>query len=431
MKRKNKKYLIGGAILVALVIIIASVAGGGKKAAMVQTEIVKRKDLVEEVSASGYIQPRTRVNITAEVNAEIIAVPVKEGESVVKGQALIQLDTVQLQKDVENYRYALNELRARTEAAKALYLQSEEEFHRQKQLFERKLTSETAFKDSEYAYLTNRYNYEANLSQTKQGEALYEKALDNLGKTRIVAPMDGVVTYLDAEVGEIAQAQTAFTQGKTLMTISNLAAFEVEVDVDETEVTKVRKGQKAVIEVDAFPDTTFEGEVIEIGNTAVRSLTGTDQSTNFKVKALFKEINQDIRPGMSATVDIITNVREKALTAPYGAIVMRSPKDTADMDLKPNSGASIDAHASSDTSEEPGEKEKEKEKELKGVFLLKDGKAKFVAIETGIADQQNMEILSGVAENDIVITGPFQTLRTLKNGERVKAENKTIGENSN
>ncbi len=434
MKLKKKTYLIGGAIFILVIIIIVNVVGSRKKMTSVQAEGIKKKDVVEEVSASGWIQPKTRVNITAEVNAEIIAISVKEGESVTKGQLLIQLDTVQLQKDVDNYRYSLNELKARTEAGKSAFLQSEEEYNRQKQLFDKKLTSETLFKNSEYAYMSNKYNYEAMLSQTKQGEALYGKAEDNLGKTRILAPMDGVLTFLDAEVGEIAQAQTAFTQGKTLMTISNLAAFEVEVDVDETEITKIGKGQKAKIEADAFPDSVFLGEVIEIGNTAVTNNAGQDQSTNFKVKVLFNENNQNIRPGMSATVDIITNTREKVLTVPYGAIVMRLPKDTVEAGSNAKTSGTADAQAalagSADSNESEG-KEKEKEKELKGVFIIKDGKAKFAVVETGVADQKNIEVISGVAESDSVITGPFKTLRSLKNGENIKTEKQFKPETSN
>ena len=434
MKLKRKTYLIAGAIFILLIIVVVNVISSRKKTTQVQAEAVKKRNVVEEVSASGWIQPKTRVNITAEVNAEIIAIPVKEGENVTKGQLLIQLDTVQLQKDVENYRYSLNELKARTEAANSSYLQSEEEYNRQKRLFDKKLTSETLFRDAEYAYKSNKYNYEAMLSQTKQGEALYAKAEDNLGKTRIEAPMDGVLTFLDAEVGEIAQAQTAFTQGKTLMTISNLAAFEVEVDVDETEITKISTGQNAKIEVDAFPDSVFLGDVIEIGNTAVRNATGQDQSTNFKVKILFNENNQNIRPGMSATVDIISNTREKVLTVPYGAIVMRMPRDTIEIGTTSNSSGPGDVQAAlpgANIADEDDDQGKEEEKELKGVFIMRNGKAKFVAVETGVADQKNIEVTSGLAEADSVITGPFKTLRTLKNGENVKAEKQFNLGNSN
>jgi HlyD family secretion protein len=251
------------------------------------------------------------------------------------------------------------------------------------------------------------------LSQAKQGQSMYEKAVDNLGKTKITAPMDGVLTYLDAEVGEIAQAQTSYTQGKTLMIVSNMNAFEVAVDVDETEITKILLGQSAKIEVDAFPDTTFNGEVVEIGNTATTSNTGsTEQSTNFKVKILFTEGIAHIRPGMSASVDIITNTRSKILTVPYGAIVMRSAELDSSLrkDLKlPDAGSD-----SSTVSK--------KNEDIKGIFLAKSGKAKFTQVTTGIADQKNIEIITGVAEGDTVITGPFKILRAIKNDENIKIE---------
>jgi HlyD family secretion protein len=413
MKIKKKTLLISLGILVVVIIIGANIFFSKQKMTVVQADLIKRIDIKEQVSASGSIQPKTKVNITAEVNAKILAIYVKEGETVTKGQSLIQLDTVQPQKDVDQYGYSLNEIEARTEGAKTSFLQAEAEYNRQKQLFERNLTSETLLKDAEYAYLNSKCNYDAMLSQAKQGQSMYEKAVDNLGKTKITAPMDGVLTYLDAEVGEIAQAQTSYTQGKTLMIVSNMNAFEVAVDVDETEITKILLGQSAKIEVDAFPDTTFNGEVVEIGNTAVVSNTGsTEQSTNFKVKILFTEGIAHIRPGMSASVDIITNTRSKTLTVPYGAIVMRSTELDSTLKQDPKS---LDAESDSSLAFK-------KDKDIKGVYLAKNGKAKFAQVTTGIADQKNIEIITGVVESDTVITGPFKTLRALKNDENIKIE---------
>jgi HlyD family secretion protein len=253
-----------------------------------------------------------------------------------------------------------------------------------------------------------------------------------------VAPMNGVITYLDAEIGEIAAAQTAFTQGKVLMTISNLSVFEVEVDVDETEIIKVQLAQEAMIEVDAFPDTVFTGEVAEIGNTAVLSGSGTDQSTNFKVQVLFKDTNVSIRPGMSATVDIVTNTRKDAMSVPYGAIVMRSldSDSLAEAEGDTSEGLVQSAHAatvdedSTETVEEKTETDgkskktgdKVEKKEVKGVFVIRDSKAVFVPVETGIADQKNIEVISGLEADDVVVTGPFRTLRTLKSGDEIETE---------
>jgi len=428
--RKNKKlWIILGCVVIAI-LVVGNILTSGEKATKVSIEPVEIADITEEVSASGYVQPQTKVNITAEVNAEIISIPVIDGQQVRKNDLLVQLDTVQLQKDVDQYLYSLDEIRSRMEGTNAAFKQAEEEYERQKQLFERNLTSETAFKNAEYAFLNNKYSHEAMVNQTKQAQARYEKAVDNLNKTRITAPMDGIITYIDAEVGEIASAQTAFTQGKTLMTISNLSSFEVEVDVDETEIVKIKLGQKSKIEVDAFVDTVFAGEVIEIGNTAIMSGVGTqDQATNFKVKVLFNEANPNIRPGMSATVDIITNSVEDALSVPYGAIVMRSLDVDSIAGVQDSGGLVSTAHAAtSDDStgidSKSDKKDKKEKKDVKGVFVVKDGHAKFMSVETGIADQKNITVFSGVTAADSVITGPFRTLRSIKDGDLVEAETK-------
>jgi len=434
MTKEKKKLLIFGAIGVVVIIFILNMLGSSEKLTKVSAEVVKTRDLTEEVSASGWVQPKNRVNITSEVTAEIRAIPVKEGDRVVKGQMLVQLDTIQLKKDFDQYRYSLDESKARTEASKSLFMQAEEEFERQKELYERNLISETSFNNAEYAYLNSKYSYEAAVNQTKQALARYEKAEDNLSKTRIIAPMDGVITYMDAEVGEIAAAQTVYSQGKTLMTISNLAAFEVEVDVDETEIVKVKVGQEAKIEVDAFPDTVFAGEVVEIGNTAVISGVGTtEQSTNFKVKVLFKDENADIRPGMSGTVDIITNRRVDIPAVSYGAIVMReldadslsramnNPEPEEPPSGSVNAAETTDDSTLADTSRK--ENKDKKIEEIKGAFIVKNGKAKFIPVETGIADQKDVEITRGISPGDTVITGPYRILRTLKNGEEIEISN--------
>ena len=209
--RKNKKLLmiLGG--IVAVAIIVGNIVSSGEKTTKVKTELVEIIDITEEVSASGYVQPQTRVNITAEVTAEIIGIPVVDGQRIFKGDLLVLLDTVQLQKDVDQSRCALNEIKSRMEGARATFKQANEEYERQKQLFERDLTSERAYSDAEYAYLNYKYSLEAMESQTSSARARYEKAVDYLNRTSIAAPMDGIITYIDAEVGEIAPAQNAFT----------------------------------------------------------------------------------------------------------------------------------------------------------------------------------------------------------------------------
>jgi len=431
---KKKLLIIIGAVLV-IVVVVLNLTKSNVRTTEVQAEQATKRELIEMVSASGRVQPQTKVDITSEVTGEIIALRVKEGDQVNSGQLLIVLDTVRLRTEVDQARYALTEAEARLEGSKANYDKALEDYETEASLYADNHTSEKAYKNAKYAHLNAKAAYEAAQAQTKQLEARYAQRLDDLSKAKIVAPMPGRVTFVDCEVGEIAPAQTAYTQGKTLMTISNLDVFEVEVEVDETEINKVDLGQTADIEVDAFPDTVFGGEVVEIGNTAILTGLGTqDQSTNFKVKVIFNDPNVRIRPGMSATVDIITNRQDDALSVPYSAIVMRA----LDIDslerarAAESSGAGSSSVVSEVQAAEEGEtksadstgtdstKVDVKREELKGVFVIREGKARFVTVETGIADQKNIEILKNLADGDSVITGPYRALRTIKDGDVVE-----------
>ncbi len=400
---------------------------------------VTERDLVEEVSASGRIQPQTKVDICSQVTGEIIALPVREGDHVSSGQLLVVLDTTQLRSDVDRARYSVTEFNARLEGARSRLEETLEEFERQKKMLASKTTSEMAYSASRYAYLAAKSQHDAMVAQSKQFQAAYDKQLDNLRRAKIVAPMPGIVTYVDCEVGEIAPAQNAFTQGKTLMTISNLDVFEVEVEVDETEIAKIVVGQETSIEVDALPDTTFAGEVVEIGNTALSAGSGTqDQSTTFRVKIIFKESDVNIRPGMSSTVDITTARRDNALSVPFSAIIMRTldldSLETARMEESAQSQDAFEVHAAETTEGDDTVSSEEKEperEELKGVFVLRDGKARFVPVETGIADQQFIEVVSGLELTDSVVSGPYRTLRTVNDGDDVKSdEGKDEGEDN-
>lgn len=429
MKKRNKGILIAAVVVVVVALVIVNLVSKGTKATTVQADKVIRKSVTETVSASGRIQPKTKVDITSEVNGEILALKVREGDQVKTGDLLVVLDTVQLRSDVDQALYAVHEGDARLSASKSQLAQAEEEFQRQQRLFENKLNSETTFKNAQYAHESALANYAAAEAQANQYRARYEQQVDNLSKAKIAAPMSGIITYLGCEVGEIAAPQTLYSQGKTLMTISNLDVFEVEVEVDETEINKVEVGQKVKIEVDAFPDTSFAGQVVEVGNTAMASTA--NQSTNFRVKVIFSDPNVQLRPGMSATVDVTTAVRENALTVPYSAVVMRS----FDVDSLERARRGVTAESTttqgqvqaaevgdqdeSAKSESSGESER---KEIKGVFLVRGGKARFAEISTGIADQKRIEVLTGVNESDTVISGPYRVLRTVKEGDEIKTE---------
>jgi HlyD family secretion protein len=445
LKKRTRRFLIiGGLAAVVIVVIIASLGGSGDEATVVSADLAYVDEIAEIVSASGRIQPQTKVDITGEVSAEILAVFVTEGQQVKRGDELLLLDTVQYNSDLSQARYSLDEITARASAAKTQYEKDKLEFERQQRLFEQKLTSETDFTDAKFAFENSKANYDAMLAQVKTQRARVEKAEDNVSKTLIRAPMDGVVTYLNAEAGEIAQAQTAYTQGQTLMTIADLSVFEVEVDVDETEIAKVRLGQIADIRVDAFRDTIFQGTVVEIGNSAIISGAGSDDySTDFKVKVRLADAGENIRPGMSATVDITTARNDAALLIPYAALVTRefdpdSLESTSETEADPGgtvagtvNAAEIedDPAADADTSfgdstnhSGPGDSRKKEKVKKSGVFVFRGGVAKFVEVSTGIADERNVVAISGVNPGDTVVSGSYQTLRRLKNGETVQLD---------
>ncbi len=439
LSKHSRRLLYWGVPLFIIIVLVgANMMGSDEEITRVQADLVTVDDISEVVTASGRIQPQTKVDIVAEVSAEIIEVAVNDGDWVTKGQTLLLLDTIQAKSDAEQARYSLDELTSRTEAARTQYEMDQEEYRRQKGLYEKDLTSEREFTNARLRYENSKANYEAMLAQTKTGQARLEKAEDNLTKTHIRAPMDGVVTYVNAEVGEIAQAQTSFTQGRTLMTISDLSVFEVEVDVDETEIAKVDLGQSADIRVDAFRDTTFRGSVTEIGNSALIEGQGTENyTTSFRVKVRFEETGVAVRPGMSATVDITTATADDAMLVPYAAVVTRersldSLKQEEGSEETATSGnanaAEVSlASATDDDSGEVKKKDKDKDKvKQTGVFRIKNGTVEFVRVETGIADERNIVALSNLNQGDTIVSGSFQTLRKIEDGEMVTIEEESI-----
>ncbi len=434
---KRKKLVIFGLIgVIAVIIIVLSLGGSDDGGTLVQADLAFADDISEIVTASGRIQPQTKVDIASEVSARIIELYVAEGDFVTRGQRLLLLDTVQVKSDLEQARFSLDEITARAEAARTEFEKNQLEYQRQESLFKQNLTSETAATNARFAFENSQANYDAAQAQVKTTRARLDKARDNLSKTAIVAPMDGVITYLSAEVGEIAQAQTSYTQGKTLMTISDLAVFEVEVDVDETEIAKVALGDSAKIRVDAFRDTLFGGTVVEIGNSASIRGEGTENyTTNFRVKIRFDETNQGIRPGMSASVDITTDAIAEAVLVPYAAVVTREIDPDSLAGIQDSTATETEGlqaaelEESGDTTQVPaanGKKKKKDKVKKPGVFLVKNGIAEFVEISTGIADNRNIVVFSGVAVGDTIISGTFQTLRRLSNGEAVRLDERSL-----
>jgi HlyD family secretion protein len=409
MKKKKKILIVLGIVLVLAVIIAVNVLKSGEKTYPVQAEKAKKNDITSVVTANGKIVPRTDVKISAYVPAKILQLPVKEGDLVKQGQLLVQLD------DTE-YKAALNQAKAQLSSAKANLEQAQLVYKRQKELFEKKLSSKEQYDLAE--------------TEFKMAEAQHEQAVANLdqtkyvlSKTTITSPMDGMVTSLNAEVGEIVMIGTMNNPGTVIMTISDMSEIETEVEVDETDIADVKIDQEAKIKIDAFPDTTFRGKVSEIGHTALITGVGTqDQVTNFLVKVVLLDQVPNLRPGMSASVDVTTNHRSDVLVVPIQAVVMREEKKDTLTTKKEKEKGALASGDSMTTKEE--EKKKKEKKEVEGVFVVENGRAKFVKVNTGIADQQDIEIVSGIEENNTIVTGSYKILRTLKDGDKVKVTEK-------
>jgi HlyD family secretion protein len=408
MKKKKKIIIILGAVVVVAVIILANAFKSGEKTYTVQAGEVERADLTSIVTAYGQITPRTDVKISAYVPAKITRLPVQEGDRVKRGDLLVQLD------DTE-YRAAVNQAKAELSSAGASLEQAQLTYDRQKGLYEKNLTSQER-------YDMAKTDLDLAKARREQAMANLDRAKYNLSKTTMTSPMDGLVTSLNAEVGEIVMIGTMNNPGTVIMTVSDMSLIEAEVEVDETDIAEVKLEQEAEISVDAFPDTTFKGKVAEIGHTARISGFGTqDQVTNFLVKVMLVDDVPGIRPGMSASVDITTNSREDVLSVPIQAVVMREEKtDTVAAEEKKEQGALASTDSMSEEKSKKKKKDKEEKKEVEGIFVVEEGRAKFVKVTTGIADQQNIEIVSGITEDDQVVTGSYKILRTLKDGNKVK-----------
>lgn len=416
---KNAILILGGVILA--LVVVAVVRGGNRELPVVSTDTVQARDIVERVSASGKIQPEIEVKITAEVNGQIIDLPVKEGDVVEKGDLLVQLNPDIYEAALLRAEASLNSARSNLASARAQVAQGEanqfaaaKAFERAQALLASKVISQAEFDQNEASYLTAN----ANLTSAKEsvrsaefairsGEASLQEARDNLSRTTLVAPQAGVVTALSKEVGESVQGN-GFTAGEVIMNVSDLSTMEVNVEVNESDIVRIHMDDEAEIEVDAYLGETFSGRVTEIGNTALNAgMNGfsMDQVTNFSVKIRLDrssymhlvEGDHDhetpFRPGMSATVDVLTAKADRVLSAPIQAVASRA----------------------SDTEE--GE---DTETEL-GVFLLVDGEAKWTVVETGIQDTRFVEIQGEVKEEDLLITGPYEVVsRSLEDGEAVE-----------
>ncbi len=413
---KKKKIFIGlGFGLLIVLIIVFNMNGKNQKSIEVQTEKVVRGNVIKTVSASGKIQPVTDVKISSNVSARIMKLMVKEGDKVRKGQLLVSLDRTNYEAAVNQAKADVLRSKAQLMTAKANLQKAQQDYDRIKGLYEKQLASQAEFQTAEAALSTGKSSVESAESMVLASEAGLDQTKDNLDKTEIYSPIDGTVSKLNKEVGEIALG-SAFSQD-IIMTIANLSNMEARVNVDENDVVSIGIGDSAVIEVDALPNDKLRGFVTEIANSANVKAAGTqEEKTEFEVKIALDKTVVALRPGMSTTSDVTTDVRESVLNVPIQCVTVREPEK-----LRRKAGIEKDAAIADDTSREFVAN---KDGVVEIVFVIENGTAIAKPVKTGIQSESHIEILEGLKENDEVVTGNYRAIsKLLENGSKVAVNN--------
>jgi HlyD family secretion protein len=409
MKKRTKIILAAVGALVVLFVVMGFIRRKDKDVSRVTTAKVEKVDLVSKVTANGKIQARRKVDLSALVMGQIVNLAVKEGDQVKRGQLLLQIDRAQLAAQTAGRESALGAMRSDLVAQRATAEQSRLDFERARRNYEAKILSEAEFQKAKSAYDTARANVSATEQRLSETSANLAASRDSLSKTTVTAPIGGVVTYLPVKEGEVTVIGTMNNPGTQLLTISDMSEVEAVMMVDETSVPEVKIGQKANLNVDAYPNRVFEGVVTEVGSSPISkndpdllALTQGSEAINFKVKIRVVNPPDTIRPGFSVTADILTGRKEGATAIPIQALVVR---DVPKKDGKP---AAASATGRTQTEE--------------GVYLIKNEKLVFEKVETGLAGELMIELTKGPKVGEEIVTGPFKVLRQVKEGDRVMKE---------
>jgi len=428
----KKGWLIGGGAVLLIALVGVNLGRTRERGTPVEMAKVGRQDLTAVVTASGTIDAKEAVNISATVLGKITRLDVAEGDTVTQGQFMLEIDPTEYASTVRSYEAAVRTSQADLRLSEAQADKATLDLERARALFQQGLHSQEQLTIAETAERVQRATVEASRSRLRQQEAGLEQALHNLSRCTITAPMAGLVTRLNVKEGESAIMGTINNPGTVLAVISDLGLLEARVQVDETEVVKVAVGQLAKIAIDAFPDTSFEGHVAEIGNSPILTGAGTgQQAVDFEVKIALDNRVPDVRPGLTAKAEIRTAERKQVVAAPMGAVTARKWPPDPKLTRGGRRGAkSAPAPAPADTSAKAG-KGKEKEKEKEGVFVVENGVASFRPVKLGIAGDDAFEVIEGLTGGEMLVTGPFRRLRDLQHGDKVKvAKAKVKGKGS-
>lgn len=438
---RNKKILIG----VGIVVILGGVAFANFKfkrntGLEVTTEAIKKRRLEAIVNASGKIQPKRDVNISADTMGRVTDLAVDEGYRVTKGQFLLQIDPRNLRTAVQRTEASLQasksqveQLRVSIDSAKVALKQAEDAYTRQQNLWKGGLTTRETLERAENDFKLRQADLRSQEQQLKTQElrmqsesATAESARYDLSKVRIESPINGIVTRRNIEEGETVVIGTMNNAGTVLLTIADMSVIQAEVEVDETDIPSVKMGQPAKVTIDALPGQSFTGKVTEIGNSPIQTGTGqqssSTQATNFKVVVTLDKEIAEVRPGFTCTAEITTAVRDNTISVPIQATTVREVvvDDKGNLVRPPENEKRPSPRPSAMTAQAAELKPGQTRKELEGVFIVQNNKAVFNPVKTGIAGEKYFEVLSGLKEGDAVITGPFSSVRSIADGAAVK-----------
>jgi len=405
----KKRVLLGLVVVVVVGVVVVTALGRsrGDDGLPVEVAAVGRSTVVQTVTATGKIQPMVQVNISADVSAKITRLGVDEGDWVEKGTLLVELDRERYVAEVESQEANLSAAQAQANLARENMVKAQKDYERSRQLFDRNLESQASL-DTMYASAeVEKARYQSTQDQAEQARAAVRQARDALSKTTIYSPMAGTISMLNKEVGEIALGSQF--QEDVIMVVSNLQGMEALVDVDENDIVLVSVGDEATIEVDALPDVKFKGEVTEIANSAKISGQGSsDQKTEFEVKIAVLDAGTQLRPGMTASADVVTDVRESCLGVPIQSVTVRTMEQLG-------------------VGKQPGENENgtprflpDDEGFVEVVWVVENGLAKARQVKTGIQSDTHIEILEGLKDSEQVVVGSYRAIsRDLQDGVAV------------
>jgi len=413
MRKKRNLLILAGLAAVIVITLVMNLGVERKDRTEVTVDEVERGTLTAKVSGPGRVRAETTVQISSSVMGRIVELAVEEGDAVERGQLLMRLDDVY-------YRSQVDQAKARVERTSAESSMAARELADAEEQFSRQHISEKEHDDFTAIAATYRQAHQ-------EARAALRAAEDQLDKTVFHSPIDGVVTRLNVEEGENVVTGTMNAPGTVIMTLSDLSDMEVEVEIDETDIVDVKIGQGAEIDVEALADTTLSAVVTEVGNSGITSMAGTQEEvTNFLVTVLVNEAHERLKPGMTATVEIITAVHDSVLNVPIQSVVSRAPSE-----LEKEEGDEEEGGGEETAKSRRKRSEREEEEEIEGVFVVTDDdQALFVPVETSIADELSIEVTGDLEDGQRVISGPYKVLRTLKNGTdlKIKEEEKSSEE---